>query len=61
VKCPSTGGKNWPPSAYNPQLNLLFFTSVEGCNIGVGELRRVKNFCHKDPYRCTLSPKPRRH
>jgi alcohol dehydrogenase (cytochrome c) len=32
-KCPSTtGGKNWPPSAYNPQLNLLFFTSVEGCN-----------------------------
>jgi len=34
VKCPSTiGGKNWPPSAYNPQLNLLFFTSNEGCNI----------------------------
>jgi alcohol dehydrogenase (cytochrome c) len=33
-KCPSTtGGKNWPPSAYNPQLNLLFFTSVEGCNM----------------------------
>jgi alcohol dehydrogenase (cytochrome c) len=33
-KCPSTtGGKNWQPSAYNPQLNLLFFTSVEGCNI----------------------------
>jgi alcohol dehydrogenase (cytochrome c) len=32
-KCPSTtGGKNWPPSAYNPRLNLLFFTSVEGCN-----------------------------
>ena len=32
--CPSnTGGKNWPPSAYNPQLNLLFFTSVEGCNV----------------------------
>jgi alcohol dehydrogenase (cytochrome c) len=32
--CPSNGGgKTWPPSAYNPQLNLLFFTSVEGCNI----------------------------
>jgi len=33
AKCPSTpGGKNWPPSAYNPQLGLLFFTSHEGCN-----------------------------
>jgi len=32
--CPSnTGGKNWPPGAYHPQLNLLFITSVEGCNI----------------------------
>jgi alcohol dehydrogenase (cytochrome c) len=31
--CPSnTGGKNWPPGAYNPELNLLFITSVEGCN-----------------------------
>src|SRR6516225_6080330 len=43
VKCPSTtGGKNWPPSAYNPQLNLLFFTSVEGCNIV--ETVEQKNF-----------------
>ena len=33
AKCPATpGGKNWPPSAYNPQLGLLFFTSHEGCN-----------------------------
>jgi alcohol dehydrogenase (cytochrome c) len=32
--CPSvTGGKNWPPGAYNPELNLLFITSAEGCQI----------------------------
>jgi len=32
--CPSNdGGKNWPPSAYNPQLGLLFITAVEGCNM----------------------------
>jgi alcohol dehydrogenase (cytochrome c) len=31
-QCPSvTGGKNWPPGAYNPELNLLFITSAEGC------------------------------
>src|SRR6516162_880564 len=31
--CPSHfGGKNWQPSAYNPDLNLLFIPSVEGCN-----------------------------
>jgi alcohol dehydrogenase (cytochrome c) len=31
--CPSHfGGKNWEPSAYNPQLNLLYIPSIEGCN-----------------------------
>ncbi|HEY7298240.1 MAG TPA: PQQ-dependent dehydrogenase, methanol/ethanol family [Xanthobacteraceae bacterium] len=31
--CPSHfGGKNWEPSAYNPQLGLLFITAKEGCN-----------------------------
>jgi alcohol dehydrogenase (cytochrome c) len=31
--CPSnSGGKNWPPSAYNAELNLMFITSIEGCN-----------------------------
>ena len=31
--CPSHfGGKNWQPTAYNPELNLLFIPSVEGCN-----------------------------
>jgi len=30
--CPSvTGGKNWQPSAYNPQLGLLYIPSIEGC------------------------------
>jgi alcohol dehydrogenase (cytochrome c) len=31
--CPSHfGGKNWEPGAYNPELNLLYIPSVEGCN-----------------------------
>jgi alcohol dehydrogenase (cytochrome c) len=31
--CPSHfGGKNWEPSAYNPQLRLLYIPSIEGCN-----------------------------
>jgi len=31
--CPShTGGKNWEPSAYNPELGLLYIPSIEGCN-----------------------------
>jgi alcohol dehydrogenase (cytochrome c) len=31
--CPSHfGGKNWEPTAYNPQLSLLYIPSIEGCN-----------------------------
>src|SRR4051794_20417056 len=31
--CPSHfGGKNWEPSAYNPELQLMFIPSIEGCN-----------------------------
>jgi alcohol dehydrogenase (cytochrome c) len=31
--CPTIqGGKNWEPSAYNPELGLLFVPSIEGCN-----------------------------
>ncbi|HKD26285.1 MAG TPA: PQQ-dependent dehydrogenase, methanol/ethanol family [Xanthobacteraceae bacterium] len=31
--CPSIqGGKNWEPSAYNPELGLLYIPSIEGCN-----------------------------
>jgi len=31
--CPSHfGGKNWEPSAYNPELGLLYVPSKEGCN-----------------------------
>ena len=31
--CPSnSGGKNWAPSAYNPELNLMYLPTVEGCN-----------------------------
>ncbi len=32
--CPSHfGGKNWEPTAYNPELSLLYIPSVEGCNL----------------------------
>jgi alcohol dehydrogenase (cytochrome c) len=31
--CPAQyGGKNWGPSAYNPELNMLYLGSFEGCN-----------------------------
>jgi alcohol dehydrogenase (cytochrome c) len=31
--CPShNGGKNWEPSAYNPELGLLYIPSTEGCD-----------------------------
>jgi alcohol dehydrogenase (cytochrome c) len=31
--CPSHfGGKNWEPTAYNPELKLLYVPSTEGCN-----------------------------
>jgi len=31
--CPSvSGGKNWQPSAYNPQLGLMYLPTIEGCN-----------------------------
>jgi alcohol dehydrogenase (cytochrome c) len=31
--CPSHfGGKNWEPTAYNPELGLLYIPSIEGCN-----------------------------
>jgi len=32
--CPAhSGGKNWEPTAYNPELGLLYIPSKEGCNI----------------------------
>ncbi len=31
--CPAHfGGKNWEPTAYNPELQLLYIPSIEGCN-----------------------------
>ena len=26
------GGKNWPPASYNPELNLLYLPTIEGCD-----------------------------
>src|SRR3954467_13368638 len=32
--CPAVaGGKNWEPSAYNPELNVLFLPTKQGCNL----------------------------
>jgi alcohol dehydrogenase (cytochrome c) len=32
--CPSnSGGKNWEPTAYNPELGLLYIPAREGCNV----------------------------
>ena len=33
TRCPAvSGGKNWEPAAYNPELNLLYVPASEGCN-----------------------------
>ena len=30
--CPSIqGGKNWQPTAFNPELGLLYIPTIEGC------------------------------
>jgi alcohol dehydrogenase (cytochrome c) len=32
-RCPAlSGGKNWEPAAFNPELNLIYIPSSEGCN-----------------------------
>ena len=32
--CPAIfGGKNWEPSAFNPELGLLYIPAIEGCNV----------------------------
>jgi alcohol dehydrogenase (cytochrome c) len=32
--CPAIfGAKNWEPTAYNPELGLLYIPSIEGCNV----------------------------
>jgi alcohol dehydrogenase (cytochrome c) len=28
-----SGGKNWEPAAYNPQLGLIYIPASEGCNL----------------------------
>ena len=39
--CPShMGAKNWEPSAYNPELNLLYIPSYEGCDALVTEQQK---------------------
>ena len=33
TRCPAvSGGKNWEPAAYNPELNLIYIPASEGCN-----------------------------
>ena len=39
--CPSHfGGKNWEPGAYNPELNLLYVPSREGCNYVFNDVQK---------------------
>jgi alcohol dehydrogenase (cytochrome c) len=36
--CPGNmGGKNWPPTAYNPVLNMYYIPVIESCNIAITE------------------------
>ncbi len=38
TSCPGNmGGKNWPPTAYNPELNLWYIPVIESCNQMVNE------------------------
>jgi len=38
TSCPGNmGGKNWPPTAYNPQLKLWYIPTIESCNQMVNE------------------------
>ena len=31
--CPGNmGGKNWPPTSYNPDLKLWYIPVIESCN-----------------------------
>ena len=42
--CPAiTGGKNWEPTSYNPQLRTIFVTSTEGCS-GMRTVTRLDHF-----------------
>jgi len=53
--CPSIfGGKNWQPSAYNPDLGLLYVPSIEGCNLI--ETSEQKDFVDQDG---TVKPRDR--
>lgn len=37
--CPAhTGGKNWPPTAYNPHTNLYYIPVIESCNKAFAEV-----------------------
>ncbi len=38
VSCPGNmGGKNWPPTAFNPQTNLWYIPVIESCNTMTNE------------------------
>jgi alcohol dehydrogenase (cytochrome c) len=53
--CPSHfGGKNWEPTAYNPNLNLIYIPSIEGCD-GI-ETVQQKDFADQGG---TLKPRDR--
>ena len=50
--CPGNmGGKNWPPTAYNPSLKMLYIPVIESCNrITVAETIPGKSFKAREFY-----------
>ena len=41
VSCPGNmGGKNWPPTAYNPQTNYYYIPVIESCNTMANEIMK---------------------
>lgn len=43
VSCPGNmGGKNWPPTAYNPGTNLWYIPVIESCNTMTNEAMKPK-------------------
>jgi alcohol dehydrogenase (cytochrome c) len=49
-----SGGKNWEPTAYNPQLGLLYIPAIEGCD--VIETKEQKDFVDQGG---TIKPRDR--
>ena len=41
------GGKNWPPTTYNPQTNMYYIPTIDGCNKAFAEVAVPGEFKHR--------------